>query len=112
MAILAPRFAVAQGTATYARLLVLVELKGGNDGLNTVVPYADAAYYRLRPRIAIRRDEVLQLDDATGLHPALEPLHAALAGARARDRAGRRLSQPESLALPLDRDLGHGIAQR
>ena len=72
--ILAPRFAVAQGTATYSRLLVLVELKGGNDGLNTVVPYADPAYYSLRPRIAIRRDDVLQLDDRNGLHPALAPL--------------------------------------
>ena len=46
----------------YARTLVLVELKGGNDGLNTVVPYADFAYSRLRPRLAIQRDQVLQLD--------------------------------------------------
>ena len=76
VAILAPRFAVAQGAAAagYSRLLVLVELKGGNDGLNTVVPYADPAYYSLRPRIAIRRDDVLQLDDRTGLHPSLAPL--------------------------------------
>lgn len=58
----------------YRRLLVLVELKGGNDGLNTVVPYADDAYYRLRPRIGIRPDEVLKLDARTGLHPALKPL--------------------------------------
>ena len=53
---------------------MLVELKGGNDGLNTVVPYADSAYYGLRPRIAIRRDDVLQLDGRTGLHPSLAPL--------------------------------------
>ena len=58
----------------YRRLLVLVELKGGNDGLNTVVPYADDAYYRLRPRIGIRASDVLQLDSRTGLHPALKPL--------------------------------------
>jgi uncharacterized protein (DUF1501 family) len=58
----------------YRRLLVLVELKGGNDGLNTVVPYTDDAYYHLRPRIGIRRDDVLQLDERTGLHPALKPL--------------------------------------
>jgi len=58
----------------YRRLLVLVELKGGNDGLNTVVPYADDAYHRLRPRIGIRRDDVLQLDERAGLHPALKPL--------------------------------------
>jgi uncharacterized protein (DUF1501 family) len=68
-----PRFALAQASG-YGRLLILVELKGGNDGLNTVVPYADAAYYSLRPRLAIARDQVLQLDSRTGLHPALKPL--------------------------------------
>src|SRR5262245_1661458 len=60
--------------ASYDRLLVLIELKGGNDGLNTVVPYADTEYYALRPRLAVSRDQVLQLDASTGLHPALEPL--------------------------------------
>ena len=58
----------------YDRVLVLLELKGGNDGLNTVVPYADAEYYALRPRIAVPRDQVLQLDARTGLHPSLQPL--------------------------------------
>jgi uncharacterized protein (DUF1501 family) len=55
-------------------LLILVELKGGNDGLNTVVPYADAQYAKLRPRIAIARDQVLPLSDSTGLHPSLQSL--------------------------------------
>ncbi|MGL4573904.1 MAG: DUF1501 domain-containing protein, partial [Burkholderiaceae bacterium] len=54
--------------------LVLIELKGGNDGLNTLVPYADTKYYELRPRIAIARDQVVQLTEATGLHPALTAL--------------------------------------
>ena len=67
-----PRLALGQ--SGYQRLLILVELKGGNDGLNTVVPYADTTYARLRPRLALRRDEVLQLDERTGLHPALKPL--------------------------------------
>jgi len=58
----------------YGNLLILVELKGGNDGLNTVVPYADDQYYALRPRIAIARDQVLQLNGAAGLHPSLAPL--------------------------------------
>jgi uncharacterized protein (DUF1501 family) len=70
--LLAPR-AVLAGDA-YRRLLVLVELKGGNDGLNTVVPFADARYYGLRPKLALKRDQVLQLDERTGLHPALAPL--------------------------------------
>src|SRR5688572_916412 len=66
-----PAFAQRSG---YDRLLILVELKGGNDGLNTVVPYADFAYYSLRPRLAVPRDTVLQLDERAGLHPALQPL--------------------------------------
>ena len=58
----------------YGRLVVLVELKGGNDGLNTLVPFTDPAYYALRPRIAIPRDDVVALTDRAGLHPALAPL--------------------------------------
>jgi len=72
-----PAAAFAQRTGGgYANLLVLVELKGGNDGLNTVVPYADTEYYALRPRLAIARDQVLQLDARAGFHPSLEPLMA------------------------------------
>src|SRR5476651_90070 len=43
------------------KLLVLVELKGGNDGLNMVIPYADPEYARIRPGLAIARDQVVQL---------------------------------------------------
>ncbi len=70
-----PSLAWAQRAASAAdRILVLVELKGGNDGLNTVVPYAHPAYAQLRPTLAIKPDEVLKLDSALGLHPALAPL--------------------------------------
>lgn len=69
-----PRAALAAASGDYGKLLVLVELKGGNDGLNTVIPYASGEYYSLRPRLAIARDQVIQLDAKTGLHPALQPL--------------------------------------
>lgn len=69
-------FAATPVTDPYRKLLVLVELKGGNDGLNTVVPYTDPAYYALRPKLAIARDDVVQLSDRIGLHPALAPLAA------------------------------------
>ena len=58
------------------KLLILVELRGGNDGLNTVVPYGDPLYVTLRPRIGVPRDQVVKLTEATGLHPSLEKLHA------------------------------------
>lgn len=53
------------------RILVVFEMSGGNDGLNTVVPYADDRYYRLRPNIGIRPDKLRKLDDRFGLNPGM-----------------------------------------
>ena len=64
----------SSANAAYKKLLILVELKGANDGLNTLVPYADPLYASLRPNVQIKRDQVLQLSDRFGLHPSLAPL--------------------------------------
>lgn len=72
--LMSPPPALATGAGPGVRRLLLIELNGGNDGLNTVIPYADPIYARLRPKIAIERDSVLQLDERMGLHPALEKL--------------------------------------
>lgn len=55
------------------RVLVVVELNGGNDGLNTVIPFEDPAYHRARPELRIH-DEMHRLDDRFALHPAMEPV--------------------------------------
>jgi uncharacterized protein (DUF1501 family) len=68
--------ALAASSPSTRKLLILVELKGGNDGLNTVVPFADPLYARLRPRLAIARDQVVQLTEQVGLHPSLAALRA------------------------------------
>jgi uncharacterized protein (DUF1501 family) len=77
---LAPR-ALAQGrrqprpaAASDERALVLVQLSGGNDGLSTVVPFADDAYARVRRTLRIQPQEVLRLDAYRGLHPDLQGL--------------------------------------
>ncbi|MBC7920306.1 MAG: DUF1501 domain-containing protein, partial [Ferruginibacter sp.] len=56
------------------KILVVVQLSGGNDGLNTVVPYRNDIYYRERPGLAIPRAKVLPLNDEIGFNPALAPL--------------------------------------
>jgi len=59
------------------RVLVVLQLSGGNDGLNTVVPYGMDDYYRARPGIGVRGGEALRLSgaDGLGLHPALAGMH-------------------------------------
>ena len=52
-------------------VLVVCQFSGGNDGLNTVIPYANKAYYTWRPTIGIPEDQVLKLTDQVGLHPSL-----------------------------------------
>ena len=70
---LAPLSASASGGG---RTLVVVQLAGGNDGLNTLIPYADGAYYDARPELAINPEAVLQLDERVALHPNLEGMKA------------------------------------
>ncbi|HEY9677751.1 MAG TPA: DUF1501 domain-containing protein [Drouetiella sp.] len=57
-----------------SKILVVVQLAGGNDGLNMVVPYADDAYYKARPTIGIKQKDVLQLNQAVGLHNGMPEL--------------------------------------
>ncbi|RYC67295.1 MULTISPECIES: DUF1501 domain-containing protein [Spirosoma] len=68
--------AMGQTMAPSGKILVVVQLSGGNDGLNTVVPFRNDIYYRERPTIAIRPENVLKLNDDIGLHPAMTPLKA------------------------------------
>ncbi len=56
-------------------ILVLVTMYGGNDGLNTLIPYADNAYHDARSELAYSPDQVLQLDHSLGLNPAMKGMH-------------------------------------
>lgn len=73
----AARLAPGGGDGEKARrLLVVIGLYGGNDGLNTVVPYEDDAYHRARPTIGVKKEKVVRLSDTIGLHPSLAPWKA------------------------------------
>jgi uncharacterized protein (DUF1501 family) len=60
------------------RILVVVQMAGGNDGLNTVVPYADDAYRAARPKVGIAASDVLKCNDEVGFHPSLSGLQELL----------------------------------
>jgi uncharacterized protein (DUF1501 family) len=79
----------AKGTG---RVLVVLELSGGNDGLNTVVPYGDDLYRKHRPRLAIAASALHKVDGHVGLHPALFRM--------ARMLQGGKLSVVQSVGYP------------
>jgi uncharacterized protein (DUF1501 family) len=56
------------------RILVVVQLGGGNDGLNTLVPYADDTYYRLRPRLGLKKDRLIPINDELAFNDRLADL--------------------------------------
>ena len=60
------------------KILVVIEMSGGNDGLNTVIPYTDGGYAKARPVIGVPSRDVVKLNSSVGLHPnmaALKPLY-------------------------------------
>src|SRR5438045_5869680 len=58
-------------TGRDSTILVILQMAGGNDGLNTVVPFTNDHYHRARPKLGLDAKEVLKLNDGLGLHPSL-----------------------------------------
>lgn len=73
---MAKELAISDSTAE--RILVVVQLTGGNDGLNTIVPYKNDAYKKARPKLKIDSNEVIALDEELGFHPSLGSLVSML----------------------------------
>ena len=65
-----------QASGKDGKILVVIQMSGGNDGLSTVVPFGDDAYYRKRTAIAHEKKSLLKINDYVGLHPALTPFKA------------------------------------
>ena len=61
-------------STTNARTAVVLQLSGGNDALNTVVPYNNEHYYDLRPQVNIPQDSVLRINDELGFNPSMAPI--------------------------------------
>jgi uncharacterized protein (DUF1501 family) len=84
--------AAGPGAKDKGRVLVVVQLDGGNDGLNTVVPFRDHDYRKARPRLRIAEKAVLKIDDRVGFHPALAGFAKLL--------EGRQLAVVQSVGYP------------
>ncbi len=67
---LMPSLALSKDAAS-DKILVVIELSGANDGLNTLVPYSNDVYYKLRPQIGIPAHKVLRVDDQYGFNPGM-----------------------------------------
>lgn len=66
--------ALAAGSEASQRTLIIIQLAGGNDGLNTVVPYQDGQYHSLRPTIGLKQEDAIPLNDRLAFHPNLKEL--------------------------------------
>ena len=63
--------AIADPEATQGKILVVVQMTGGNDGINTVVPFADEGYAKHRKKLRLKTDRLLKVNEIVGLHPSL-----------------------------------------
>lgn len=61
-------------SSTKDPVLVVLQLSGGNDGLNTVIPYGNPLYFDNRPKVGIPAEQVIPINDTLGFHPAMKPL--------------------------------------
>lgn len=88
-------------------VLVVLQLSGGNDALNTIVPYNNPLYMDNRPVVRIDPEQVVPIDDDIGFNPAMAPLQALWDEGMMAIIQGIGYPNPQSLALSLDGHLAH-----
>src|ERR1051326_2608903 len=76
------RTARAAAPTRDSRILVVIQMDGGNDGVNTVVPFADEGYTRCRRALRLPKEQLVKVNDSVGLHPAMGDAGKLLEGGR------------------------------
>ena len=102
-----PRKAKSDG-----KILVVLELSGGNDGLNTLVPYGDDAYYKQRPNLGIPPKELRPIDDHFGFSGGMAGFERLYKERQAGHRARLRIRESFVLAFHFDGVLAYGGAEQ
>ena len=93
------------------KILVVLELSGGNDGLNTLVPYGDDAYYRHRPNIGVASKDVRPIDDHFGFSRGMAGSNGCIRTGTG-DCAWLRIREPVVFALHVHGVLAHRRAEQ
>ena len=88
-------------------VLVVLQLTGGNDYMNTVIPHAEPLYRDKRPVVGVPDERILKLNDSIGFHPELAPLRTLLGRRRHGYHSRRRLRQQPPQPLPQHGHLAH-----
>ena len=89
------------------RFLVILSLSGGNDGLNTVVPYSNPIYYDYRPTLQVPEDQVLRINDDVGFNPNMTELKEIYDSGNMAVVQGVGYPHPQPLSLSLHGHLAH-----
>ena len=77
-------------------VIVVLQLTGGNDYMNTVVPYSNSQYWDYRPNVNIKEDEVIRLNNQIGFHPSMEPIAEMYRKGNVRPRSCNRACSDHS----------------
>ena len=95
-------------TGKDSTILVVLQMAGGNDGINTVVPYSNDYYHQARPKIGLPAQQIIKLNDDIGFHGALGGFKQSLRLRQSGSYPRCRLSEPQPLPFPFHRNLADG----